>query len=118
MARSSAEQSKEEVHGIHGSCGAGRHARRGGRRHCRRDGGDERRQREIRIWVDQDRLPAITKVANDWAASKGVTLDIVQKGSDNIRADVKTVQPDTAPDLIVGAHDWVGELSRTAPSSR
>ncbi len=65
----------------------------------------------IRIWVDQDRLPAITKVANDWAASKGVTIDIVQKGSDSIRSDVKTVQADTAPDVIVGAHDWVGELS-------
>jgi arabinogalactan oligomer/maltooligosaccharide transport system substrate-binding protein len=66
---------------------------------------------KVRIWVDADRLPAITKVANDWAATKGVTLDIVQKGSDNIRADVKTVQAETAPDLIVGAHDWVGELS-------
>ena len=65
----------------------------------------------IRIWVDKDRQDAITKVANDWAGSKGVTLDIVQKGSDNIRADVKTVQAETAPDLIVGAHDWVGELS-------
>ena len=66
---------------------------------------------KIRIWVDQDRLPAMTKVANDWAATKGVTIEVVQKGSDSIRADVKTVQPDTAPDLIVGAHDWVGELS-------
>lgn len=66
---------------------------------------------KIRIWVDQDRLPAITKVANDWAATKGVTIEIVQKGSDSIRSDVKTVQADTAPDVILGAHDWVGELS-------
>src|SRR3990172_3223123 len=66
---------------------------------------------KIRIWVDQDRLPAMTKVANDWAATKGGTIEVVQKGSDSIRADVRTVQPDTAPDLIVGAHDWVGELS-------
>jgi arabinogalactan oligomer/maltooligosaccharide transport system substrate-binding protein len=66
---------------------------------------------KIRIWVDQDRLPAITKVANDWAATKGVTIEVVQKGSDSIRSDVKTVQADTAPDVIVGAHDWVGELS-------
>ena len=65
----------------------------------------------IRIWVDKDRQPAITKVANDWAASKGVTLDIVQKGSDSIRSDVQTVQAETAPDIILGAHDWIGELS-------
>src|SRR3990172_5618109 len=29
---------------------------------------------KIRIWVDQDRLPAMTKVANDWAATKGGTI--------------------------------------------
>jgi arabinogalactan oligomer/maltooligosaccharide transport system substrate-binding protein len=65
----------------------------------------------LRIWVDKDRLPAITKVANDWAATKGVAIEVVQKGSDQIRSEVRTVQADTAPDLIVGAHDWVGELS-------
>ena len=33
----------------------------------------------IRIWVDKDRLPALQKVANDWAASKGVSVEVVQK---------------------------------------
>ena len=28
-----------------------------------------------------------------------------------IRQEVSTVAVDTAPDVIVGAHDWVGELS-------
>lgn len=65
----------------------------------------------IRIWVDKDRLPALTKVANDWAAAKGVAVEIVQKEQGDIRSQVRTVQAETAPDVIIAAHDWVGELS-------
>jgi arabinogalactan oligomer/maltooligosaccharide transport system substrate-binding protein len=65
----------------------------------------------LRIWVDKDRLPALTKVANDWAATKGVTVEIVQKEQGDIRSQVRTVQAETAPDVIMGAHDWIGELS-------
>jgi arabinogalactan oligomer / maltooligosaccharide transport system substrate-binding protein len=66
---------------------------------------------KIVIWADADRVPAVTKVANAWAASKGVTVQVVQKQSGPIRQEVSTVAVDTAPDVIVGAHDWVGELS-------
>jgi maltose-binding protein MalE len=63
------------------------------------------------IWADADRVPAITQVANAWAASKGVTVQVVQKEMDPIRYEVSTVSVETAPDVIVGAHEWVGELS-------
>ncbi len=63
------------------------------------------------IWADADRVPAITRVANAWAATKGVTVEVVQKQSGPIRQEVSTVAVQTAPDVIVGAHDWVGELS-------
>ena len=36
---------------------------------------------KIVIWADADRVPAVTKVANAWAASKGVTVQVVQKQS-------------------------------------
>jgi arabinogalactan oligomer/maltooligosaccharide transport system substrate-binding protein len=65
----------------------------------------------IRIWADKDRVPAVTKVANAWAASKGAAVEVVQKDFGQIRDNLKTVQAETAPDVIVGAHDWVGELS-------
>ncbi len=65
----------------------------------------------IRIWTDKDRLAAVTKVANAWAASKGATIEVVQKDFGQIRDNLKTVQSETAPDVIVGAHDWIGELS-------
>ncbi len=65
----------------------------------------------IRIWTDKDRVAAVTKVANAWAASKGAAVEVVQKDFGQIRDNLKTVQAETAPDVIVGAHDWVGELS-------
>ena len=63
------------------------------------------------IWADADRVPAVTQVANAWAQSKGATVQVVQKNFGQIRSQLTTVAPDTAPDVIVGAHDWVGELS-------
>jgi maltose-binding protein MalE len=36
---------------------------------------------------------------------------VVQKDFGKIRDDLKTVDVATAPDVIVGAHDWVGELA-------
>jgi arabinogalactan oligomer/maltooligosaccharide transport system substrate-binding protein len=65
----------------------------------------------IRIWTDKDRVAAVTKVANAWAASKSVKIEVVQRDFGQIRDSLKTVQAETAPDVIVGAHDWIGELS-------
>ena len=65
----------------------------------------------IRIWADADRTPAVTQVANAWAQGKNVSVQVVQKNFGDIRAQLTTVANDTAPDVIVGAHDWTGELS-------
>jgi arabinogalactan oligomer / maltooligosaccharide transport system substrate-binding protein len=66
---------------------------------------------KIVIWADADRVPAVTQVANAWASSKGASVQVVQKNFGDIRSQLTTVAADTAPDVIVGAHDWVGELS-------
>jgi maltose-binding protein MalE len=66
---------------------------------------------KVVIWTDADRVAAVTQVANAWAASKGVTAQVVQKDFGSIRSQLTTVAADTAPDVIVGAHDWIGELS-------
>ena len=63
------------------------------------------------IWADADRVPAVTQVANAWARSKGVTVQVVQKQQGPIRQELPTVAVENAPDVIVGAHDWIGELS-------
>jgi maltose-binding protein MalE len=65
----------------------------------------------IRIWADGDRKAAVEKVAGAWARSRGVDVVVVQKEFGDIRSQLSTVSADTAPDVIVGAHDWIGELS-------
>ena len=40
-----------------------------------------------------------------------MNVSVVQKELGPIREDLKTVQADTAPDVIVGAHDWIGEVA-------
>lgn len=65
----------------------------------------------VRIWTDADRKVAVDKVAGAWATARGVEVQVVQKEFGKIRDDLKTVQPETAPDVIVGAHDWVGQLA-------
>jgi maltose-binding protein MalE len=66
---------------------------------------------KVVIWADADRVPAVTQVANAWARAKGVTVEVVQKQQGPIRQELPTVAVENAPDVIVGAHDWVGELS-------
>src|SRR5919201_838997 len=63
------------------------------------------------IWADSYRKNAVTKIANQYAASRGVTVSVVVKQFGNIQNDLKTVTADTAPDVIVGAHDWTGAMA-------
>jgi arabinogalactan oligomer / maltooligosaccharide transport system substrate-binding protein len=63
------------------------------------------------IWTDADRKPAVDRIASTWGTQRGVTVNVVQKDFGKIRDDLGTVQADTAPDVVVGAHDWTGQLA-------
>src|SRR5918994_5789932 len=66
---------------------------------------------KITVWTDKDRKTAVEKVVGAWAASKGLSVEVVEKDFGKIRDDLKTVQPESAPDVIIGAHDWTGQLA-------
>ncbi|MGH3071612.1 MAG: sugar ABC transporter substrate-binding protein [Gaiellaceae bacterium] len=66
---------------------------------------------QIRVWTDKDRKTAVEKVVGEWASSKGLAVEVVEKDFGKIRDDLKTVQPESAPDVIIGAHDWTGQLA-------
>jgi len=65
----------------------------------------------LTIWTDKDRHAAVNQVAGAWAQSKGITLNIVEKQFGDIRTNLSTVAAADAPDVVVGAHDWTGELA-------
>ena len=65
----------------------------------------------VTIWTDQNRKAAVTQVATAWATARGATVNIVVKDFGSIRDNLGTVAASDAPDVIVGAHDWTGQLA-------
>jgi arabinogalactan oligomer/maltooligosaccharide transport system substrate-binding protein len=66
----------------------------------------------LTIWVDQNRKDAVTQLANQWSAKNpGVTVNIVVQDFGSIRDKLGTVDTATAPDVILAAHDWTGQLA-------
>ena len=65
----------------------------------------------LTIWADASRVPVIQKVAGAWASQHGITLNVVQKNFGDIQTTLGTVDASTAPDVVVGASDWVGGFS-------
>jgi arabinogalactan oligomer/maltooligosaccharide transport system substrate-binding protein len=76
-----------------------------------RDSGARAEATTLRIWTDKDRRADIDRIAKAWASSRGVDVVVVEKGFGDIRDGLKTVQPESAPDVIIGAHDWTGQLA-------
>ena len=65
----------------------------------------------LTVWVDNVQKSAIDKVASSWGARRGVDVKVVFHSFGNIRDDLKTVKAENAPDVIVAAHDWTGDLA-------
>jgi arabinogalactan oligomer / maltooligosaccharide transport system substrate-binding protein len=65
----------------------------------------------IVIWTDANRAASVTKVANTWASTNGATIQVVTKDFGSIETALGTVAATDAPDVIVAAHDWTGQLA-------
>ena len=65
----------------------------------------------LTIWVDETRIDDFKALGEDFVSASGVALDVVQKPTGDIKTDFVAQAPTgEGPDLIVGAHDWTGEL--------
>ena len=65
----------------------------------------------IVIWTDANRAASVSKVANSWAAQNGATIQVVTKDFGSIETALGTVAAADAPDVVVAAHDWTGQLA-------
>jgi len=66
----------------------------------------------ITVWVDETRQAAVEAAAADYEAATGTSVEIVLKNFEDIRADFNAQVPTgEGPDITVGAHDWLGELT-------
>ena len=66
---------------------------------------------ELIVWADELRAPIINELGNQFANEYGVSLTIQQMGFGDIRDQLAVAGPaGEGPDIIIGAHDWLGQL--------
>lgn len=65
----------------------------------------------ITVWADETRAKPLGDIAKKFETDTGATVKIVQKDFGKIEGDVISQAPTgKGPDVIVGAHDWLGKL--------
>ena len=75
------------------------------------EGGEEQASGSLTVWADELRADAITDIVAQFEEDKGVDVEVVEKNFDDIREEFLAQAPTgEGPDVIVGAHDWAGEL--------
>jgi arabinogalactan oligomer/maltooligosaccharide transport system substrate-binding protein len=66
----------------------------------------------LTVWVDAERVDAVQGAADAYAEETGVEVEIVGKDNATIKDDfIQQVPTGEGPDITMGAHDWLGELS-------
>ena len=64
---------------------------------------------DLVIWADADRAPILTKYADQFAQENGITV-AVQIATETRKQFGDATKVGKGPDIVVGAHDWLGEL--------
>jgi maltose-binding protein MalE len=66
---------------------------------------------DLVIWADDTRAPVLEPIAAAFAEAEGLKVVVQQVPFDKIRDNLITSGPaGEGPDIIIGAHDWLGEL--------
>ncbi len=66
---------------------------------------------DLVIWADDTRTPVIQVFADRFAEENGITVAVQELGFQDIRDRLVTAGPaGEGPDIIIGAHDWLGQL--------
>ena len=70
----------------------------------------ERGDADLVIWTDALKIDAVKKVADEFAAAKGIKVATQAISSDLQTNFVTANTAGNGPDVVVGAHDWIGNL--------
>ena len=70
-----------------------------------------RAEADLVIWADDTRTPALQPFADEFGADNEVEVAVQELGFGDIRDGLVVSGPaGEGPDIIIGAHDWLGEL--------
>lgn len=65
---------------------------------------------DLLVWTDSLKIDAVKKVAADFGAANGINVK-VQAISEDLQGSFVTADAaGNGPDVVVGAHDWIGNL--------
>ena len=77
----------------------------------------ERAEADLVIWTDEVKAGALEGPAQDWAEANNLTV-AVQIVADDLQGNFITAnQAGNGPDMIVAAHDWIGNLVQNSAIS-
>ena len=66
---------------------------------------------KLLIWADELRTTVVTDLAKEFTAKYKVPVEVQELGFGDIRDQLAVAAPaGKGPDIIVGAHDWLGQL--------
>ncbi len=66
----------------------------------------------LTVWVDAERADALAQAAIDYEAQTGIKVDIVARDNSTLKDDfIQQAGSGSGPDVVMGAHDWLGELT-------
>jgi arabinogalactan oligomer/maltooligosaccharide transport system substrate-binding protein len=73
-------------------------------------GAPERADADLVIWADQKRADALTGIAETFGEENGISV-AVQVVSQDLQTNYVTANTaENGPDIVIGAHDWIGNL--------
>ena len=66
---------------------------------------------KLLIWADEDRIEVLNDLSKQFEEDYGVPVEIQEKAFGDIRDSMRVEAPTgEGPDIIIGAHDWLGQL--------
>jgi arabinogalactan oligomer/maltooligosaccharide transport system substrate-binding protein len=73
-------------------------------------GAPVRADADLVIWADQKRTDALTDVAKSFGEKNGITVAVQTVATDLQPNFVTANTAGNGPDIVIGAHDWIGNL--------
>ena len=64
------------------------------------------------LWTDSSKVTAYTNWAKNYSATSGVAVTVV--GKSDPRAELAKVAEASAPDVVIGSHEWAAQLQQDA----
>ena len=65
---------------------------------------------DLVIWADQKKADSLKEIAKRWGQEQGITVAVQIAANELQPAFITANQAGNGPDIVMGAHDWIGNL--------